>query len=152
MGRVMGIDVGAKRVGVALSDVDAAVATPHATEEDFDSYDELVGRLVETVREQSVETVVVGWPLTMEGDEGRATREVDRFIEALRRGLEQGELEVTIERWDERLTSVEAERVLVDADVSRQRRRPMVDRVAASRILQSFLDAPGEGTDATNES
>lgn len=141
MSRAMGIDVGGTRVGVALSDVDRSVASPHATESDFDSFTELAQRLVETAREQEVDTVVVGWPMTMEGEEGRATREVDRFVRRLREAAEEASVEFDVERWDERLTSVEAERVLVDADVSRQRRRPMVDRVAASRILQSYLDA-----------
>lgn len=144
MTRAMGIDVGDTRVGVALSDVDRSVASPHETETEFDSFDELADRIVATARRQEVDTVVVGWPMTMEGDESRATREVDRFIRQLERAAEEAAVEFAVERWDERLTSVEAERVLVDADVSRRRRRPMVDRVAASRILQSYLDAQSD--------
>lgn len=140
MSRAIGIDVGSRRVGVSLSDEAGAVATAHETLDAGDD-ERLVDDLCELIDSRGVETVVVGWPLHMDGTEGRATRAVDRFVERLESGLAAAGLKAEIVRWDERLTSSEAEDVLVDADLGRRRRREVIDRVAATRILQSYLNA-----------
>ena len=136
----MGIDVGTRRIGVAFSDVGGRVATPHSTIE-VDSVEEGAEQIAELGRDRDTVTVVVGWPVRMDGTEGRMVDLVERFLEALERECERLDWEVDVERWDERLSSVEAESVLVDADLSRKKRKGVVDRVAASRILQSYLDA-----------
>lgn len=136
----MGVDIGTHRIGVAFSDVGGRVATPHSTIE-VESVEEGAERVAEVGQDRETVTVVVGWPVRMDGTEGRMVEHVERFVEAFREECERRDWEVELERWDERLSSVEAESVLVDADLSRERRRGVVDRVAASRILQSYLDA-----------
>lgn len=136
----MGIDVGSRRIGVAFSDVDGRVATAHSTVEAVPR-DGAVEQLVDYVEERSVRCVVFGWPIRMDGTEGRATEAVDEFMAAFEAGCRERGVDVEMERWDERLSSKEAESVLIDADLSRERRRGVVDRVAAARILQTYLDA-----------
>jgi len=138
--RIMGVDVGTHRIGVAFSDVGGRVATPHSTIE-IESIEEGAQRVADLGHDRETATVVVGWPVRMDGTEGRMVEHVEQFLEAFRRERERLDWEVAIERWDERLSSVAAESVLVDADLSRERRRGIVDRVAASRILQSYLEA-----------
>jgi putative Holliday junction resolvase len=139
--RYMGIDVGTKRYGVALSDVGGSIASPHETLEVAD-LEEAVSRVVDLVASQSVAVLVVGWPVRMDGTEGRAVEHVRRFVEHLQDALEDPSPEIV--RWDERLTSSAAEDVLLEADLSRQRRRDVIDKVAASRILQNYLDAEAD--------
>lgn len=134
--RVLGVDPGSRRVGLALSDEDGCIASPHETLEG--------GRLVERVaaraQELEVGRVVIGLPLTLEGREGEAARRARRF--AARVGELSG-LPVTL--WDERLSTRAAERSLIEGNVRRSRRRGLVDRVAAAVVLQSYLDAQREG-------
>ena len=82
-----------------------------------------------------VAEIVVGQPLAMDGSPGQMTAEVDRLCEEL-----GGRVDLPVHRWDERLTTAEAERVLLAADVSRKKRRAVIDKLAAALILQSFLD------------
>lgn len=145
MARHMGIDVGSHRIGVAFSDVDGRVATAHSTVEAA-STEEAVEELVDYVEQRSVDRVVFGWPIRMDGSEGRATEAVDDFMAAFEAQCEERGIDVELERWDERLTSKKAEDVLIDADLSRERRRGIVDRVAAARILQTYLDAEADGS------
>ncbi|MFB6373204.1 MAG: Holliday junction resolvase RuvX [Bradymonadaceae bacterium] len=140
MARVMGVDVGTHRIGVAFSDVGGRVATPHSTIE-VDSIAEGAERVAEVGHDRETVTVVVGWPVRMDGSEGRMVEHVEQFLEAFHEECQRLDWEIDIERWDERLSSTEAESVLIGADLSRERRRGIVDRVAASRILQSYLDS-----------
>lgn len=89
-------------------------------------------------------TVVVGWPLTLEGAEGRAVRRVEKFIARLEKALEETDASPEIVPWDERLTTTAAESFLIGADVSRSRRKKVVDQIAASHILQGYLDSLSE--------
>ena len=93
-------------------------------------------RLERTIREYQVREIVLGNPLRMSGEEGTQSRKVAEFADELRRRFE-----VPVHLWDERLTSSEANRLLRDAEVSLQRRTQAVDRMAATLILQSFLQA-----------
>ena len=136
----LGIDVGHKRVGLAVSDVNASVASPLETLEDA-TWAEMAETIVERIRERSIDAIVVGWPLRLDGAEGRSVDMVRRFEGALTDTLDAHNLEIPIERWDERMTSQGAEQVLIDADMSRRKRRPVIDRVAAAKILQNYLDA-----------
>jgi putative Holliday junction resolvase len=136
----LGIDVGKKRVGLAVSDVNASVASPLETLKDA-SWSEMAETIVERIKERDIEAIVVGWPLRLDGSEGRSVDMVRRFEGALNAALDAHGLDVPIERWDERMTSQGAEQVLIDADMSRRKRRPVIDRVAAAKILQNYLDA-----------
>ncbi len=140
MARYMGVDVGTDRIGLAFSDVDGRVATAHSTLE-VETTAEAAREIAELGRDRGVSVVVVGWPIRMDGTEGRATEMVRRFLEAFEQACEPLDWEIDLDRWDERLSSSEAESVLIDADLSRRRRRGVVDRVAAARILQNYLDA-----------
>jgi putative Holliday junction resolvase len=133
-GRVLGLDLGAARIGVAVSDEDRRIAVALGTINTGAPKD--LRSVVALVREHEVTTVVVGEPLLMSGEAGEAARHAREFADALR-----AILEVPVELFDERLTTVEAERRLADAGVSGKRRRGVVDQVAATVILQAFLDA-----------
>lgn len=132
--RIMGLDVGSKTVGVALSDPSGRLGQPLcvirrvSTRKDMD-------RLVSLIDENGVARVVVGLPRNMDGSLGASACLALRFAEAL-----GARASVPVVTWDERLTTVAAERALIEADVSRRRRRAVIDSVAASMILQSYLD------------
>lgn len=137
--RILGIDVGSVRIGVALSDPLGLTAQPLAVLDR--RREDPLARIVELVREHEVVRIVVGWPLTLDGSEGLATRAVGAFVDEL-----AARLEVPIERWDERLTTAAAERSLIEAGVRRVKRRGSIDKVAAALILQSYLDAKPHGS------
>lgn len=141
-GRILGLDLGEKRLGVALSDPSGTVASPLATVP-HRSRREDVERIVALSREHEVTAVVVGWPRNMDGTSGPPARRAEVFAQALGRALS-----VPVELWDERLSSVAADRALLEADVTRRRRRDLRDRVAAALILQGWLDARARGLPA----
>lgn len=93
-------------------------------------------RIVALVRETGAERIVVGLPLTLDGVEGQAVRRTRAFVA----GVEE-RVDVPVVEWDERLTSVAAERSLIEADVRRDKRKQVIDQVAATMILQGYLDA-----------
>jgi putative holliday junction resolvase len=138
----MALDVGSKRIGVAVSDPSATFALPIATIDRTNRRDDLA-RIAELVDSYGVAELVVGDPLTLAGDRGIAAREMDAFVEKLR-GVFAG----TIHRVDERLTTAQATKSLIAADVSRQKRRTIVDRMAAALILESFLARRRDGPNA----
>ena len=138
--RSLGLDVGTRRIGVALSDETGIIASPLTT---IEVGKELAGALVEIealVTAHRVTTVVIGLPLSLGGGEGglsvRRARKLGELIEQA--------VQIRVDYWDERFTTLEAERLLVDADVGRKSRRQVVDKVAAALILQSYLDAKGQ--------
>ncbi len=135
-GRVLGIDLGDARIGLALSDPLGWTAQPLETVQARGIRKDLT-RICQVIEEREVTTVVVGYPLHLSGDAGEradAAREWARRLEARRPGLR-------VELWDERLTTAEAERSMIADDVSRSRRKRTIDQVAAALILQSWLDA-----------
>lgn len=140
-GRILALDHGTKRIGVALSDELGWTARPLETFErrtlEWD-----LAHIQELVRTHEVEEVLLGLPLRLSGEEGPAARAVRQFIEHL-----QAVLPVPVVTWDERMTSKSAEELLIAADVSRKKRKGVVDRVAAAILLQSYLEARGQ--DAT---
>lgn len=142
-GRLVALDLGRVRVGVAVSDAAQVVASPADTVDvvDLDVGDamdvpRLAARLAEVVVDLGAVGVVVGAPLDLDGREGEAAREARAVADALR---ERTALPVRLV--DERFTTTQAERVLLEADVSRAGRRKVVDRVAASVLLQGVLAA-----------
>ena len=132
---VLGLDFGERRIGVAASDALGITARPLSVIE-RESRREDIARIGELASRRKVKVIVVGLPLNMDGSAGPAARRARRFAAALRR-----ELGLEVEEWDERLSTVEAERALVVSDERRARRREVRDGVAAALILQSYLDA-----------
>lgn len=133
MTRVLGIDYGDRRIGLALSDELGLTAQPlRPITTDAGHLDELVT----LCQERSVERVVVGLPLSMDGSVGTRARVTLEFANALR-----AKLDIPVETWDERLTTRQAERSLWGRGLSHKRRRARRDTVAAQLILQSYLDA-----------
>ena len=137
MGRVLGVDLGSRRIGLALSDPAGRVATPHGMIER--SGDPAVDRrkILAQAREADASRVVVGLPLSLSGDTGPAARAVLEEVDALR--ALAGE-EFTVETHDERLTTVIAEQGMREARVPRRARRRTVDSAAAAVMLQSYLE------------
>jgi putative Holliday junction resolvase len=140
--RVMGLDYGERRIGVALSDPLGLTAQPLLTLERR-SLDADLGDLASLMKTHEVRRVVIGLPLSMKGERGERARAAEGFGRRLARATG-----VPVEAWDERLTSVQAERALLEGDLSRKRRRQVIDRAAAVLILQSWLDAHAAGTGA----
>ncbi len=133
--RILGIDHGQKRVGIALSDDEGRIAHPHSTIARRDA-DALILAVAELVREHEVEEIVVGLPLCLDGSEGASARRARRFAERV-----QSATAKNVVLWDERMTSVAAQRTLTEAGVRQKAQRGIVDRVAAALLLQSYLDA-----------
>ena len=132
--RILGLDVGDRRIGVALSDALGLTAQRLTVlERQGGSGDaEAVRALIER---HAVDTVVMGLPLTMRGEQGPQAKKVVEFSEALKRRIS-----VPIELVDERLTTVQGTRALQETHTSRRARKGMIDQVAAQLILQQFLD------------
>lgn len=138
--RALGVDIGTVRVGLALSDPGKAVASPLDTIDagdvgDVAWTDMLAGRLAAVAMQQSCDTVVVGLPKALSGRDTASTT----TARAVAAALQRFDLEVVL--WDERLSSVEAERILLSAGRRRRQRRDERDRVAAAIVLQGWLDA-----------
>lgn len=134
MSRTLALDVGERRIGVALSDPTGVVANALEVIERRGWAVDL-RRIRGIVQTHVVTRVVVGYPLTLAGEVGVQAQRVDRFIARLREALN-----VEVLPWDERLTTVQAERALLEADVRRRRRREVRDAVAAALLLQGYLD------------
>ncbi|HVN68963.1 MAG TPA: Holliday junction resolvase RuvX [Candidatus Binatia bacterium] len=130
---LMALDVGSKRIGVAVADPSETFALPVATIERTNRRADL-DRIKEYLDEYGVGELVVGDPITLAGDRGVAAAAIDEFVERLREVFGG-----TIHRVDERLTTAQATKSLIAADVSRAKRRTVVDRMAAALILESFL-------------
>lgn len=138
-GRLLGLDLGDVRVGVAMSDVTATLASPHVVVKRVGPLKK-VGPLVEEVAklvdEWEIVTVVVGLPLSLDGSSGPAARKAGKVISAL-----TDRLSVPVVTYDERLTTVSADRALAEAGVDSRKRRDVIDMVAAAIILQGWIDA-----------
>ena len=132
--RILALDVGTKRIGLAVSDPLGITAQGLEVLSRKDRASDLE-RLVQVAREWRVQLIVVGLPRHMDGRLGAAAPQILELADSLQKTLG---LEVVT--WEERLTTVEAERVLIQADVSRRRRRQVVDQLAAVLILQNYLD------------
>jgi putative holliday junction resolvase len=139
-GRVLGLDLGEVRIGVALSDPDRTVAVPAGTIRVAGPPHDLKA-VAGLVREHGATAVVVGHPLTMAGERGPSAHRAEEFAEGLRMLLQ-----VPVHLQDERLTTVEAERGLREAGAGGRDRRRSVDQAAATLILRAFLDR-GEGAE-----
>jgi len=135
--RFLGLDVGSRRIGLAISDETGTIAQPLKFIEAGTSYDRAIGEIENLCGQYNVQGIVVGLPLSLSGgDRGESAAAAKKVG-----GLLAKRLGISVEYWDERFTTTEAERVLVDARVRRTDRRAAVDKIAAALILQGYLDA-----------
>jgi putative Holliday junction resolvase len=139
VGRVLGVDLGSRRIGLAISDPAGAVATPRGVLERSGDPTADHRTITAVAREAGADRIVVGLPLSLSGEAGPAARAVLEEVEAIRAEAGEG---MRVETHDERLTTVTAERGLRATGVRPHRRRELVDEVAAAVMLQSYLDGP----------
>ena len=135
--RVMGLDVGSKTVGVAVSDALGWTAQGIETVKIDEANGEFgIERIAELVKEYSITEFVVGYPKNMNntvGPRGEASENYKKLLEET--------FSLPVKLWDERLTTMAAERMLIEADVSRKKRKQVIDKMAAVMILQGYLDS-----------
>ena len=139
--RALGLDLGSKRIGVAVSDRSGTIASPLTVLQRSGSRRTDHERIAALVREEEAELVVVGMPRSLSGAQGPAARAATAEIAAL-----ASVVDVPVEPYDERFTTVTANRALAEAGVRGPSRRQVVDKVAAAVILQSWLDARRSAT------
>ena len=135
--RILALDHGTKRIGVAISDELKMIAQPI----EFILAEPIEGvwlRLEALLKEREVELILIGMPRNMDGTYGPAAEKVREFVGAMKVRIPG-----PVRTWDERLTSAQANRVMIDANVRRDKRKEKVDAMAAAVLLQSFLDAQG---------
>lgn len=137
--RILALDHGTKRVGVAVSDEMHIIAQPleYIPPEPFAAF---LSRLRQIIGEKEVGLVLVGLPRNMDGSYGPAALKVQAFVAALKDAVT-----IPIKLWDERLTSTQAQRFLIQGGVRRDQRKEKVDKTAAAILLQSYLDSGAVG-------
>lgn len=133
--RILGLDVGNKRIGVAVSD-ELFITAQGIEVIERKNLKHDVDRISDLIKKYDVGKIVIGLPRNMDGSIGPQGKIVEEFSEKVRAAVK-----TEIEFWDERLTTVTAERTLIDADISRKKRKGIVDKVAAVIILQNYLDS-----------
>ena len=142
MKRIMGLDIGDRTIGIAISDERQTIAFP------FENYVRTgkkkdIAYLIELIAEKGISRIVAGMPYNMNGTLGQQGEKTVQFIKALRKKIQftdQLKNEIEIVEWDERLTSKAAERDLIKVDMRREERKKNIDMVAGTLILQSYLD------------
>ncbi len=134
--RILGLDLGSKTLGISVSDALGMIARPVETIRfESDDYDSAYEQLQKYIKEFQITTIVLGLPKHMNGDVGIRGNISVQFKEK----LDAQGLHVVL--WDERLTTVAAQKILISADVSRKKRKKIIDQMAAVQILQSYLDS-----------
>ncbi len=133
--RSMGLDYGSKTIGVSVSDELGITAQGKGTIKRTDLRHDLQ-KIMEYIEKYQVEEIIVGLPRNMDGTFGSRAEKTQQFVNFLNNNLD-----LAVKFWDERLSSREAERLLIKADLSRARRKKVIDQVAASIILQTYLDS-----------
>lgn len=136
MGRVVGVDPGEARIGLAISDEGQSIAFPRETVDARGGVGESVTRLKDALADERVDRLVVGLPLRLDGTEGESARRARALGDALATALG-----IDVVYWDERMTTVAAERSLREMGRRGSRRREVVDQSAATILLQGYLDA-----------
>jgi putative Holliday junction resolvase len=141
--RTMALDVGEKTVGIAVSDELGITASPRETlRRDGTELDRLAG----LAGREEIGEVVVGLPISLNGTLGPSAQKVLEFVEQLRQRLP-----IPVNTWDERLTTAEAEKILIAADTRRSKRRQVIDQIAASLILEGYLRSRSFRTETAEE-
>ncbi len=133
-GRLLGLDVGTKTIGLALSDVSRTVATPFDTIRRT-KFTADAARLVEIAEDHDAAGLIIGFPFNLDGSEGPRAQSTRAFARNLAKMID-----LPLSFWDERLSTVAVERTLLEADASRKRRAEVIDKMAAAFILQGALD------------
>lgn len=144
--RIIGLDVGEKTIGIALSDAGLIIASPLRTIKRQKFYLDYM-ELQKTIDEFKIYAVVIGFPLNMNGSEGPRCQSVQQFAKNI---IQKKDIPIIF--WDERLSTMAVNRQMIDADISRQKRDKLVDKLAASYILQGFLDSFSSTLIATSSS
>lgn len=135
MARILGIDYGSKRVGLAISDELGIIAFPLSVIENI-SPRRVAEAICKIASERQAEALVLGLPVSMNGTKGPAVENVEKFAEALKKHVN-----IPIKFWDERLSTKIAERAMIEGGMTRAHRRECIDKATAQIILQSYLDA-----------
>lgn len=133
--RLMGLDLGGKTIGISVSDDLGLTAQPRSTLKRISKAKDIAG-LLDIAKENSVQGIVVGMPINMDGSRGEAAKKAEEFISRL-----QENTSLLVIPWDERLSTAAVTKVLVSADMSRAKRKANVDKLAAAYILQGYLDS-----------
>lgn len=136
MGRVMALDVGDVRIGVAVSDLMGIIANPLETYTRKGDITRDVNYIVQLAKAHEVSLFVSGLPLGLNGLENEQTRKIREFVDALTAATD-----IPVKFMDERFTTLSAERVLIEGNVRRENRKKVIDKVAATIILQNYLDS-----------
>jgi putative Holliday junction resolvase len=132
--RALGLDVGQKRIGVALSDTEGILASP-LTVVDATDTEQALNAISELCNQYQVECIVVGLPISMDGTLGKQAKVVQQFISRLADAIK-----ITIDTWDERLSSIEADRAMIATGTKKDKKKNLRDAIAAAIILQGYLD------------
>jgi putative Holliday junction resolvase len=135
VGRVLGVDLGSKRIGFAVSDPDRIITSSLRMVE-CASDKQIIKAILDAVTETSAEVCVLGHPVNMDGSRGPAAQRAEKFRDELKTRLS-----IPVELWDERLTTKSAHDVLIEAGTRRDKRKGLVDKIAAQIMLQNYLDA-----------
>ncbi|MBN2135324.1 MAG: Holliday junction resolvase RuvX [Acidobacteria bacterium] len=133
--RILGIDYGQKRVGLSLSDPLLLTAQPFETVE-YKNKDDLFAHINKVIEDKSVHKIVVGIPITLRDTISMMGQEVSEFVKI----LQEKHPQLEIITWDERLSSAQAEKVMLQGGATRKERKKNIDKLAASIMLQSYLD------------
>lgn len=132
--RILGLDYGSKTLGIAISDLTNTIATSLYTFR-YENIDEVINKIKQLVKEYNIGKIVLGYPKNMNNTIGESASRVDELKNIL-----ENKFNIEVVLQDERLTSVTANRVLIDANISRKKRKTVVDKLAATIILQNYLD------------
>lgn len=138
--RCLGLDIGDKTVGISRSDELGWTAQPVEVLH-FQQASATFSKLAKLICESKIDTVVYGFPLNMNGTKGPQAEKVEDFVAHLEIYLTKRNLHPSLIAWDERLSTVGAERALLEADISRAKRKKVIDKMAACFILQGYLDS-----------
>lgn len=133
--KILGLDMGSKRIGVAVSDGLGIIAEGLLTLEKEKDAD-LIRQLRDIILTEEIKEIVVGLPLNMDGSCGPQAKSAISFADSLKE-----KFDIPIKLWDERMSTMEVERIMIEADVSRAKRKKKIDKLAAQVILQSYLNA-----------
>ncbi len=136
--RYLGLDLGSKTLGISISDITCTVATSYKTIRHNEEYNKLINDIVNLVKEEDIKAIVLGFPKNMDNTIGKKGELSISFKEKLEK-----ELQIPVYLQDERLTTRQAESVLIKNDTSRKKRKKVIDSLAATIILQSYLDKKG---------
>ena len=133
--RILGLDIGTKNIGVALSDESATIAQGRGVIIRKSDASAIAG-ICDIVREFKVDEIIIGLPINMDGTKGPRALDSEKFSEKLKKIVE-----IDVKLWDERLSTKEVEDMLISASVRRSKRKGVVDKLAAQIILQGYLDS-----------